>query len=253
MMEKLKEWVIEVAVKKLAGSAIRAAALGILGWLMVRNDLLVTWGIVSDAAAHTTTIYWDKLSGALIVGLPALIAIVIKLFQHTATSVVKGQSEGTSGASKIMGLALLLALLPTAGFAWNPVNDVRDNLTWTFGKKAEVGVAVKVAGAGDLKKGETATSMLAGVFDYRFLCFSYGGTRVNRNAQNFTDTIKVGFKVTNFFGWFKNPPTPEMGFLQNLNIGPSFSMPVFTAPRAGTVFVDGNYSFGGKIPSGEPN
>lgn len=148
---------------------------------------------------------------------------------------------------KLIRILWILGLLPVAAAAWNPITDVRDNVQWTFGKTAEVGTAIKLAGGTDMEVGTTATSMLAGIFDYRWISFSYGGTRVNKNAENFTDTAKVGLQLTKFFDWFKNPTTPEMAFMRNLNIGPSFSMPIWDTPRVGTVFLDVNYRFG---PSG---
>lgn len=138
---------------------------------------------------------------------------------------------------------LLWPLRPAAAF--NLVTDLRDNIQWTFGRQAEVGTAVKLFGAGDLKAGETATSLLAGVADYRWFTFSVGGTRVNQNDANFTDTAKLGLKLTDFLGWFKNPPTPEMAFLKNLNVGPSYAMSMFSSPHTGTLFLDINYQFGG--------
>lgn len=142
---------------------------------------------------------------------------------------------------------LLFALclsLSARVYAWNPITDVRDNVVWTFGKTAEVGEAVKIAGGGDLANGETTTSVLAGIADYRWFCLSYGGTRVNHTDQNFTDTAKVGIRLNAFFNWFKNPTTPEMEFLKNLNVGPSYSMSLFSSPHVGTLFLDINYRFG---------
>ena len=86
----MREWLIQLAIKELAPSAIRAAILGILGWLITKSPLLSAWGIVSDASAHTTVIYWDKVSSALIVGLPVILAVVIKfLHRGTADAVTK--------------------------------------------------------------------------------------------------------------------------------------------------------------------
>lgn len=140
-------------------------------------------------------------------------------------------------------LLVTLFSLSSTAFAWNPVTDVRENWVWTLGKTAEVGTAVKITGAGDLKPGETALSMLAGVADYQFLTFSYGGTRINKSNENFTDTAKIGIRLTKFFDWFKNGPTEEMAWMRNLNVGPSFSMPLLSEPHAGTLFLDINYRF----------
>ena len=87
----MKEYLLEVGLKTLGPSAIRGAILGIAGWLLVKNDLLAPFGIISDAAAQTTTIHWKDLSTASIAALPAVIAAVIKLFQHHTTTIIKGE------------------------------------------------------------------------------------------------------------------------------------------------------------------
>lgn len=143
----------------------------------------------------------------------------------------------------IAGFLMMLPLRPAAAF--NLIDDVREKLVWTVGQNAQIGTAVKLAGSGDLEVGETATSFLAGIAEYRFLVFSYGGTRVNRRDADFTDTAKVGFRLNTFFGLFKNPPTSEMAFLQNVNIGPSFAFNMISSPHTGTLFLDLNYEFGG--------
>jgi hypothetical protein len=146
----------------------------------------------------------------------------------------------------IIALAIMAMLVGIQfAFAWNPVTDVRENVKWTFGKAAEIGTAVKLAGPGELKAGQTATSVLAGVADYRWFSFSIGGTRVNQNDANFTDTAKIGLRLNSFFDWFTNPVTPEMAFLKNLNVGPSYAMSMFSEPHVGTLFLDINYRFGG--------
>jgi hypothetical protein len=93
MIDSLKTWAIEIGLKKLGPSAIRAAILGIASWLIARDGLLTSYGIVSDAAARTTTIHWDAVSSALIVGLPAVIAVIVKLTQHTTTAAVTGAPQ----------------------------------------------------------------------------------------------------------------------------------------------------------------
>ena len=146
----------------------------------------------------------------------------------------------------IIALAVMAVLAAMqAAFAWNPLTDLRDNVVWQFGKQAEAGLAVKLAGAGDLEPGDTATSVLAGIADYRFLTLSYGGIKVNKNDTKITDTAKIGFRITSFFDLFKNPPTAEMAFLRNLNVGPALSMPIISRTHPVTLFFDVNYAFGG--------
>jgi len=148
----------------------------------------------------------------------------------------------------IAAVAIMVMGLLQSAHAWNPITDVRDNLQWTFGKKAEAGLAVKLAGAGNLESGDTATSALAGIADYRFLTFSYGGIKVNNNDAKVTDTFKVGFRITSFFDLFKNPPTQEMAFMRNLNVGPAISSPIISRSHPVTLFFDVNYQFGSGAP-----
>ena len=87
-MDNLKQWVIEVAVKKMGPSAIRGAILGIFGWILAKQGALAYFGIVADQAAHTITINLDQLSMFLIAGLPAALAATIKMVNHHADEVV---------------------------------------------------------------------------------------------------------------------------------------------------------------------
>ena len=93
MIIQIKTWLVEIGVKQLGPSAIRAMVLGASAWLIARNGFLASYGIVSDAAARTTTIHWDQVSAALIVGLPAVIAMIVKLTQHTTTAAIKGEPQ----------------------------------------------------------------------------------------------------------------------------------------------------------------
>jgi hypothetical protein len=89
----MKNWLIEVGLKTMGPSAVRGAILGIAGWLLAREGALSAFGIISDAAAHTTTIYWDKVSIALIAALPAIGAAVIKMTQHQGTQVIQNVTQ----------------------------------------------------------------------------------------------------------------------------------------------------------------
>ena len=88
MFDKLRALLLQLGLQQFGPSAVRGIILGAAGWLLVRNGALSAYGIVSDAAAHTTIIYWDKLSVATIAALPAIIAGIIKLIQYHGTNVV---------------------------------------------------------------------------------------------------------------------------------------------------------------------
>jgi len=88
-MDKLREWLLEVVVKKGGPSLIRGAILGIFAWLLAKQGALASFGIVADQATHTVTVHLDQLNMALVAGLPAVLAAVIKIFNHQASEIIK--------------------------------------------------------------------------------------------------------------------------------------------------------------------
>ena len=126
-------------------------------------------------------------------------------------------------------------------FAFNPITDLRDHVVWTFGQTAQAGQGYDFAG----KKWDT--SALAEIAEYRFLSLSYGATFLDAASNQATDTIKLGFLSSFFFKMFTNQPTPQMQWMQNLNVGPSFAMPVFSGGTGhkGVFLLDLNYRFSG--------
>ena len=49
MMDQVKTWFMEIGLRQLMPSAIRAAVLGVASWLIAREGMLSAYGIVSDA------------------------------------------------------------------------------------------------------------------------------------------------------------------------------------------------------------
>jgi hypothetical protein len=135
-------------------------------------------------------------------------------------------------------LAVVLCLGPwRPAAAFNPFQDVLDNTTFPVGQIASAGTAI------NLRNGDTSTSFLATVAQYRMLDLSAGGTRVNASDANFTDTVKLGFDLGWFFSQFKNSLPPQAQFLRNINLGPSYAISAVTNPGKGYPFFDINYSF----------
>lgn len=140
---------------------------------------------------------------------------------------------------------IICALLATMfgaskAFAFNLITDVRDNVQWKFGQVAQAGEGYNFS---------TKTwdaSALAEIMEYRFLSFSYGGTQIDANSSTATDTFKVGFLSNFFFNWFANKPPATMAWMENLNVGPSYAIPVFSGNTGhkGTFLLDINYKFG---------
>lgn len=130
-------------------------------------------------------------------------------------------------------------------FAFNPITDIRDNVVWTFGQSAQAGEGY------DFSAKKWDTSALAEIAEYRFLSLSYGATFLDANTQTPTDTIKMGFLSSFFFKMFTHQPTPQMQWMENLNVGPSFAIPVFSGQTGhkGVFLLDINYRFSGPTAS----
>lgn len=88
-MDKLKDWVIDVLIKKMGPSAIRAGILGLVVLLAAHQEVLVQFGIVYDAAARVITINLDKMNLGLVFLLPAVGGAVIKMLNHHADTVAR--------------------------------------------------------------------------------------------------------------------------------------------------------------------
>jgi hypothetical protein len=88
MLANAKLWVVDVLIKKLGPSALRGALLALTTFLIAHANILGSYGVIYDAATGTITLNLGKLSMALILGLPALIAAILKLTSHSASEVV---------------------------------------------------------------------------------------------------------------------------------------------------------------------
>lgn len=101
-MDNLKTWLVEVGIKKMGPSAIRAALAAFVGYLMAHANLLAQYGIVYDKA--TDTIFWHLTTlreWADISGL-GLIAAAFMAAQHHTVAAVTGapQTGADQGGSK---------------------------------------------------------------------------------------------------------------------------------------------------------
>jgi len=223
-MEKLKEWFLETIIKR----AIPRAVAGAIGLLASKGVIayLASKGVVIDTAKFQSEMTILALAGADVA------------LRHLKQGAAKIAGSGTSVGVLMVGLLMLAQ----PAHAWNPITDVRDNVVWTFGQSAQAGQGYDFAA----KKWDT--SALAEIAQYRFLSFSYGATFLDSDSTKATDTIKVGFLSSFFFKLFTNPTTPQMEWMKNLNIGPSYSLPVFSGSTGhkGVVLLDINYRFSGK-------
>ena len=94
MWDKVKEYFVEVVLKKYGPSFIKGA----VGWLIIymgaHQGLLNALGITWDNQGHTIDIDLDTLSAwTLTVGSGALMALLTAIQHHTGTD-VKPQPQG---------------------------------------------------------------------------------------------------------------------------------------------------------------
>jgi len=137
-----------------------------------------------------------------------------------------------------VGVVFAMGMITEKAFGFNPVSDVLQNTTFPIGTQASAGTAI------NLKNGNTATTMLAPVADYRgLLLLSVGALRDNQSGANFQDTVKIGFELNWLFSKFTNPLPATGAFLKNINLGPGYGVSAVTNPGVGWPFFDINYTF----------
>lgn len=94
-MDSLKVWLIEVGLKKMGPSLIRAAIAGGLGLIAAHANVLANFGIVYDKVAGTITLHLDTLDVWLMtVGLGTITALLTAAQHHTVAAVTGTPQSG---------------------------------------------------------------------------------------------------------------------------------------------------------------
>ncbi len=140
-----------------------------------------------------------------------------------------------------------LIALAMPSHAFNPVTDVQDNLIWTAGSQAQLGTAYKMVGSGPVERGHRGDSLTLGIFDYRFIKEGYTVINDPSSGGRLGDGLKTGLMLNYFLGWFKSPQTPIMQALNNVNVGPVITVPMFSASkpfREVDLWLEANWQFG---------
>lgn len=89
-MESIKIWLVQVGIKKLGPSAIRAAIAGLVALLVAHANMLKDFGIVYDDALKTVTLHLNELSVWLSVTGLGLVTAFLRAGQHQVEAIVKG-------------------------------------------------------------------------------------------------------------------------------------------------------------------
>lgn len=85
----MKDWLIDVLLKKFGPSALRGAVLAVGTFLVAKHDLLAPLGIVYDQATHILTVNFDTFSmwGSILIVSSG--AGLIKVLNHHADEATK--------------------------------------------------------------------------------------------------------------------------------------------------------------------
>lgn len=92
-MDSLKEWIIEVGVKKMGPSLVKGAIAALVGIIAAHQGLLDAIGVSYDAPGRTIDINLDKLTIWLVAGGTGLITAIFTALQHHTMAAVKGEPQ----------------------------------------------------------------------------------------------------------------------------------------------------------------
>lgn len=152
----------------------------------------------------------------------------------------------------LLTLAVLIGPLRPAA-AFNLWDDIKLQTQWTLGSAVAAGtsIAMRSDSSSGLKAGQFVGSALAQISNYRMLSLWGGGTFVPQADRSLkaVESAKIGINLGYLFKGFTNPPP---ALIQNLVVGPSLSMPIWTTPHVVIPFFDANYAFGGTTAPATP-
>ena len=95
-MQSLKMWLINIGLKKMGPSLIRAALAWVLALVAANPGMLETFGIVYDKVAHTITLHVNTLEAWLLgAGLGTITALLAAAQHHTTATIAGKPQDGT--------------------------------------------------------------------------------------------------------------------------------------------------------------
>lgn len=92
-MDSLKEWVIEVGVKKLMPSLVKGAIAALVGLFLAHKGVLDAIGVSYDATGRTIDINLDTLTIWLVTIGTGLITALFTALQHHTIAAVEGKPQ----------------------------------------------------------------------------------------------------------------------------------------------------------------
>ena len=95
-MDSFKLWLVNVGLKQMGPSLIRAAVAWAIALVAAHQGMLTTFGVVYDATAHTLTLHIDTLQGWLLGGGLGLVTAFLTAAQHHTTATITGAPQDGS-------------------------------------------------------------------------------------------------------------------------------------------------------------
>ena len=95
-MDSIKLWLINVGLKQMGPSLIRAALAFVIGIVAAHQGLLSTFGVVYDASGKTLTLHIDTLQTWLLGGGLGLVTAALTAAQHHTQAAITGQPQDGS-------------------------------------------------------------------------------------------------------------------------------------------------------------
>ena len=100
-MEAIKLWIINVGIKKLGPSFIRAALAWVIALVAAHQGILATFGIIYDKAANTLTLHLGTLEGWLLGAGLGVITAALAAAQHHTEAVITKKPEVQEQAMEV--------------------------------------------------------------------------------------------------------------------------------------------------------
>lgn len=99
-MDSLKEWIIEVAIKKMGPSLVKGAIAALVGILMAHQGLLDALGISYDKPGNTIDINLTTFSVWAVTMLTGGATALFTALQHHTVAAVTGQPQSGDPAKE---------------------------------------------------------------------------------------------------------------------------------------------------------
>lgn len=99
-MDSIKTWLVNVAIKQLLPSFVRAAIAWIVAMLIAHSGVLSAIGVFYDQTTHIISIHLDKVQGWMLGAGIGLITAGFAALQHHAGAVITGKPQDGSHVRK---------------------------------------------------------------------------------------------------------------------------------------------------------